>query len=98
MPPKRPDSPSACTTPSTIHNDVLIAAFDAKIKFLETAVRERRRLENLHLIWDHNQQRLAQVAQKKSKAVDDNERAKLDTEEAKWQIKLDLAQFEYDEH
>ena len=30
MLPKRPDSPSARTTPSTIHKDVLIAAFDAK--------------------------------------------------------------------
>ena len=48
-----------------IHNselDVLIAAFDAKIKLLETTVRERRRLEYLRLIWDHNLQKLAQVA------------------------------------
>jgi len=82
----------------TMGDDALIAALDAKIKLLESTVKERRRLEDIRLLRDHHEQRLAQVtARKEQEKGHDREEAKYAAEMAKWQAKLDYAQREYDE-
>jgi len=85
---------STCT--GTMDDDVLIGAFDAKIKLLEQTVRERRHLEDLRLIRDHAQQRLDQARARKAKS-EDADKTKLENDEAKWVAKVELAQVNYDQ-
>jgi hypothetical protein len=76
-----------------MEDDILLKALAAKIHLLDTTVKERRRLEDIRLVRDHNEHRLGQVMLRREKGEGDD--AKLAMEEAKWQAKVDLMQNEY---
>ncbi|KAH9258630.1 hypothetical protein BASA81_003132 [Batrachochytrium salamandrivorans] len=80
-----------------LEDDTLVQAITSKIQLLDDTVKQRRKLEDMRLVRDHNQQRLVQLQAKKH-AEGSPEQAKLVVEVEKRQAKLDASQIEYDGH
>ncbi|KAH9262497.1 hypothetical protein BASA82_000438 [Batrachochytrium salamandrivorans] len=79
-----------------LEDDTLVQAITSKIQLLDDTVKQRK-LEDMRLVRDHNQQRLVQLQAKKH-AEGSPEQAKLVVEVEKRQAKLDASQIEYDGH
>lgn len=82
-----------------LEDDTLVQAITSKIQLLDDTVKQRKKLEDMRLVRDHNQQRLTQLQAKKQHAAENSpEQAKLAVEVEKRQAKLDASQAEYDGH
>jgi hypothetical protein len=78
-----------------LEDETLIKAIQSKVSLLDDTVKQRKKLEDLRLVRDHNQQRLQQTeAQKGKPGVDE---IKLIGEIAKWKAKYEHCQREYEE-
>ena len=96
-----PDLPALSDALNTgLDDDSLIKAIQAKVGLLDDTVKQRKKLEDLRLLRDHDKQRLTQAETRRASVVSGASTAdesKLVGEVARWQAKVDHVQKEYDD-